>query len=245
MRDKRLLKQKTDRLRTPWTQILENKNNTREMPLSSKTASGTSGKINVLRKSSAVIVVFMSLLATAVAKEWSPSEWPALKHYDSGHLQQIALPLGGIGTGTVSLGGRGELRDWEIMNVPAKGYSTVTPGNNAPFFAINIRGCGDTPVSALLCGPLYDNEYLHYEGRPVNHHGLPRFSSASFDAAYPFGQVNLSDDDMPVEVRIKGFNPLIPGDASWTSSRDNTWPTYADWDILRTRTTSGLPSRAS
>lgn len=180
------------------------------MPLSSKTASG---KINALRKSSAVIVVFMSLLATAGAKEWSPSEWPALKHYDRGHLQQIALPLGGIGTGTVSLGGRGELRDWEIMNVPAKGYSTVTPGNNAPFFAINISGCGDTPVSALLCGPLYDNEYLHYEGRPVDHHGLPRFSSASFDAAYPFGQVNLSDDDMPVEVRIKGFNPLIPGDA--------------------------------
>ena len=28
------------------------------------------------------------------------------------------------------------MRDWEIMNVPAKKYSTVTPGNNAPFFAV-------------------------------------------------------------------------------------------------------------
>ena len=73
------------------------------------------------------------------AQDWQPSAWPVLKQYDEQHLYQIALPLGGIGTGTVSLGGRGELRDWEIMNVPGKKYSTVTPGNNAPFFAIYRR----------------------------------------------------------------------------------------------------------
>ena len=33
----------------------------------------------------------------------------------------MALPLGGIGTGTVSIGGRGQLRDWEIFNRPGKG----------------------------------------------------------------------------------------------------------------------------
>ena len=33
----------------------------------------------------------------------------------------IGFPLGGIGTGTVSLGGRGQLRDWEIFNRPDKG----------------------------------------------------------------------------------------------------------------------------
>ncbi len=49
--------------------------------------------------------------------------WPILKRYDQDHLVRIALPLGGIGTGTVSLGGRGDLRDWEIMNRPAKGFS--------------------------------------------------------------------------------------------------------------------------
>src|SRR5205085_10887096 len=38
-------------------------------------------------------------------------------------LGEIAFPLGGIGTGTVSLGGRGELRDWEIFNRPNKGRS--------------------------------------------------------------------------------------------------------------------------
>ena len=149
----------------------------------------------------------------SIAQEWKPQTWPILKHYDQNHLLQIALPLGGIGTGTVSLGGRGELRDWEIMNRPGKNYSTVTPGVNAPFFAIFTKSStGETKTKALL-GPLYDSEYLHYEGRPVDHHGLPRFNQASFDAAYPFGQVNLKDNDMPVNVKIKGFNPLIPTDA--------------------------------
>lgn len=151
------------------------------------------------------------------AQPWQPQEWPVLTKYDAAHLQRVALPLGGIGTGSVSLGGRGELRDWEIMNVPGKGYSTVTDGNDAPFFAIYTRKAGGESATRMLAGPLYPQEYLHCEGRPVNHHGLPRFRNASFDAAYPFGQVNLSDDAMPVRVRIKGFNPLIPGDTDASS----------------------------
>lgn len=81
--------------------------------------------------------------------------WPVLKHYDNEHLYRVALPLGGIGTGTVSLGGRGELRDWEIMNRPGKGYSTVTPGVNAPFFAIYVKPDRGEPLTKALLGPLY------------------------------------------------------------------------------------------
>lgn len=162
-----------------------------------------------------VILLVNALLVYSLlnAQEWQPVEWPVLKHYDQNHLYQVALPLGGIGTGTVSLGGRGGLKDWEIMNVPAKQYSTVTTGNNAPFFAIYVKPEGGEASTTLLEGALYSHEYLHYEGRPVNHHGLPRFGEASFDGAYPFGQVHLSDSGLPVKVTIKGFNPLIPGDA--------------------------------
>jgi len=42
-----------------------------------------------------------------------------LKKYDRDHLLRVALPIGGIGNGTVSSGGSGKLRDWEVMNVPA------------------------------------------------------------------------------------------------------------------------------
>lgn len=151
-------------------------------------------------------------MATVAQTPWQPQQWPVMRHYDANHLLEISLPLGGIGTGTVGLGGRGELRDWEIMNVPARGFSTLVDGNDAPFFAIYTRSQGKDPQTKMLAGPLYDSEYLHAEGRPVNNHGLPRFQQASFDAAYPFGQVLLSDQDMPVKVRIRGFNPLVPCD---------------------------------
>jgi len=136
-----------------------------------------------------------------------------LRNYEQDQLLNIALPLGGIGTGTVSLGGRGELRDWEVMNVPGKGYSTVVMGNDAPFFAIYTRDAQGSSKTKALLGPLHDAEYQHMEGRSVNHHGLPRFRNASFSTTYPFGLVQLSDSGMPVKVRILGYNPLIPGDA--------------------------------
>lgn len=87
----------------------------------------------------------------------------------------------------------------------AKQYSTVTIGNNAPFFVMYVKPEGGEALTALLERLLYNHEYLHYEGRPVNHHGLPRFGEASFDAAYPFGQVRLSDSKLSVRVTVKGF----------------------------------------
>jgi non-lysosomal glucosylceramidase len=170
-------------------------------------------KIIVMKQTGILLMTFAFMAICLVPLKSQSREWPVLKHYDSDHLYNIALPLGGIGTGTVSLGGRGELRDWEIMNKPAKGFSTVTMGNDAPFFAVYVKEAGGVALTRALMGPLDDMEYHHKEGRAVNHHGLPRFSNASFDAAYPFGQVNLSDKTLPVKVRIKGFNPLIPGNA--------------------------------
>jgi len=34
---------------------------------------------------------------------------------------EAAFLLGGIGTGNISIGARGELKDWEIFNRPGKG----------------------------------------------------------------------------------------------------------------------------
>ena len=52
----------------------------------------------------------------------------------------IAFPLGGVAAGSLSLGGRGQLRDWEIFNRPNKGFSPayalpsiwVQTGNSKP-----------------------------------------------------------------------------------------------------------------
>ncbi len=143
-------------------------------------------------------------------------DWPVLKHYDQDHLYKIALPIGGIGTGSVSLGGIGNLQDWEIMNRPAIGYNPSTGMKNSPFFVLytDIHGVKDI---RLLEGPVPFYLYEGESGSIATNHGLPRFRTASFDAAYPFGQVNLSTPESPVKVKIKAFNPMIPGDVDNSS----------------------------
>ena len=43
--------------------------------------------------------------------------------YEGYHLKMLAFPLGGVGAGSLCLGGRGQLRDWEIFNRPNVGFS--------------------------------------------------------------------------------------------------------------------------
>jgi non-lysosomal glucosylceramidase len=162
-------------------------------------------------------ILFLSWLFGygALAQTMSP-EYPVFKHYDQDHLGKLVLPIGGIGTGTVNIGGRGDLRQWEIMNIPGK-QNPGGPNENdlesvSPVFCLYTRTADGKTMTKSLTGPLEYYEYEHMMGEPVEHHGLPRFRHASFDAAYPFGQVNLSDEDVPVDVKIKVFNPLIPGD---------------------------------
>lgn len=134
--------------------------------------------------------------------------WPVLKRYDAEHLRRLALPLGGIGTGTVSLGGRGNLKDWEIVNCPAKGFN-----GGSGFFALYARAAGEAPVTRALEGLIPPEDYEGAMGCSVPNHGLPRFRHSAFAAAYPLGQLSLSDPDVPVDVRLEAFNPLIPPDA--------------------------------
>jgi uncharacterized protein (DUF608 family) len=144
------------------------------------------------------------------------NEWPILKSYDQEHTVKIALPIGGIGTGTVSLGGRGNLQDWEIMNRPAKGYNPGSGRNNSPFFTLFTEVDGKKDAR-LLEGPLPFFLYEGSSGAIGTNHGLPRFSENSFETTYPYGQVNLKTPQIPVDVKIKAFNPLIPGDVDNSS----------------------------
>jgi len=155
------------------------------------------------------------ILSIGLLKGYS-QEWPVLKHYDQEHTYKIALPIGGIGTGTVSLGGRGNLQDWEIVDRPAKGYNPGSGRANSPFFALYTEFEGKKDLR-LLEGPVPFYLYEGSSGAIATNHGLPRFENVSFDAAYPFGQVNLSTSQLPLEVRMKAFNPLIPGEADHSS----------------------------
>ena len=156
-------------------------------------------------------ITILVIIAGFILPDLHASDWPVLKKYDKDHIYKIAMPVGGIGTGTVSLGGRGNLQDWEIMNRPAKGYNPGSGRNNSAFFTLytDIKGKKDL---RLLEGPVPFYEYEGASGAIAANHGFPRFRKADFEAAYPFGVVNLSTPQLPVTVKMKAFNPMIPGD---------------------------------
>lgn len=124
-------------------------------------------------------------------------------------LSRVAFPLGGIGTGTVSLGGRGDLRDWEIFNRPGKGIDLPLT-----FFCAYIRPEGEKPLLRILEGPLeppFQEAYGH--GYPRGEvPGLPRLKKARFTGRYPVAKVEFEDGDVPLEISLEAFNPLIPLD---------------------------------
>ena len=136
-----------------------------------------------------------------------------MKHYEGKFIERIAMPVGGIGTGNISIGGNGQWKDVEIMNKPAMGFYGAVVAKQAPYFVVFTESARGEKKTKTLMGPIPSDEYIGSEGSRAPNHGLPRFSRASFDAAYPFGIVNLEDNTMPVSAKAKVFNPFIPGDA--------------------------------
>jgi len=125
--------------------------------------------------------------------------------FTSDHLKEVAFPLGGIGTGTVSLGGRGNLRDWEIFNRPGK-------GNDLPFtfFALYFEQEGKKPLVRVLEGPLSPPFTTGFGFRREAVPGLPRMEKAVFKGEYPFADVEMTDSRIPLEIVLEAFNPFIP-----------------------------------
>ena len=159
--------------------------------------------------------MFAACAAVAVTTFAAAAEWPTARHFDGDHLLRVALPMGGIGCGSVSLSGRGDLVDWEIMNRANKNYFNRSAGSR-PFFALRVKGAGHESTT-MLAGPIHPAELYFAHGCNVPQCGLPRFAEASFDGAFPFGTVHLSDKGLPVKVDIKGFSPFVPGNSADSS----------------------------
>lgn len=126
-----------------------------------------------------------------------------------------AFPLGGIGTGNVSIGSRGDLRDWELANQPDKGATL-------PFTCFAIRAAAADasgsaaarePVTrileARLPGP-HEGDQGYDAGRLA---GLPRLAGSRMRGEYPLLTIDFDDDDLPVQVALTAFTPLVPLDA--------------------------------
>jgi uncharacterized protein (DUF608 family) len=125
----------------------------------------------------------------------------------------LAFPLGGIGTGNVALGARGELRDWELFNRPSKGVDLPYS-----FFAIRTETHAQPTESvarvleAELNPPHCPPRTSPHGYTPRTTGGLPRLDDATVRGTYPTAHVTFEDADLPVTVELEAYTPFVPLD---------------------------------
>lgn len=140
----------------------------------------------------------------------------------------IAFPLGGVGTGNVSVGARGDLRDWEIEGTAAKGSRLP----NA-FFGVWVRDNRGETGARVLEGPMPVEPQLSHGHHPTTHAGVARFARSRFSGEYPIGSIRFSDPALPVEVESTFYTPLIPLDP------DESGLPVAIFDVVITNISDG------
>ncbi len=133
--------------------------------------------------------------------------------YSGEYLSRIAFPIGGIGAGMFCIEGTGAISHMSVRNRPEV--------FNEPcmFAAISVKGLengtkileGQVPLWKHFGQPGSGN------GSSGASYGLPRFQNSRFLARFPFCDIELNDNDIPLDVLIKGWNPFIPTDADNSS----------------------------
>ena len=135
--------------------------------------------------------------------------------YTGKRLRYVSFPLGGIGSGSVSLTGSGRLVDWSIRNRPAIGQF-----NGYSHFAIKAEQDGKLLEARVLNGP--------YEGTPTGSPsarkfdgfgfganrdsmaGVPHFDDVTFIGRFPIAELEFHHESFPGQVRMTAFSPFIP-----------------------------------
>ncbi len=139
-----------------------------------------------------------------------PEEITFPRAYTGRRLARISCPLGGIGTGGIGLGGRGNLQDWQIFNRPEIGNAL-----EYAFPSLWVRPAAKPPYSVVLARRLLPPYDLQQEGLgSANVPGLPRLAEARFLGSFPISRIEFEDRDCPVNVSLEAFSPFQPLDAN-------------------------------
>ena len=133
-------------------------------------------------------------------------------------LRAVAMPLGGLGTGSIALAGDGSLRQWQIHN--QVNHMACIPHS---FFAIWARP-RRPPLGAvarlLQSSALYDHDgetpppTSNDHVVPLPHRRLlsklPGVTSTEFTGAYPIAAIKYLDHELRLDISLEAFNPFVP-----------------------------------
>ncbi|NLD87023.1 MAG: hypothetical protein GX633_02025, partial [Clostridiales bacterium] len=141
--------------------------------------------------------------------------------YTGRKTDYISFPLGGIGTGSIGLGGNGRLLDCEINGRPDKGSL-----NGRTHIAVKAETEDDKLIDARIlngdCNTAYSGQYgLNYgHGLPGGTMaGFPHFRYCSFDGRFPIAVLSFQEDNFPGKPELTAYSPFIP-----LNDRDSSIP---------------------
>lgn len=133
--------------------------------------------------------------------------------------RHVALPLGGLGTGQIALGGDGGLRQWQMVNqinhlgfIPASFFALRATSLEPPVDIVRVLQARDVLERPVEHTPSVNDDHI-----PFAQLDLLRVAGGvehtTFTGAYPFARVAYEDGQLPVDVQMEAFSPFIPLDA--------------------------------
>ncbi len=128
--------------------------------------------------------------------------------YKNNFLNRVAFPIGGLGAGMFCLEGTGAISHMSVQNKPE------VFNEPAMFAAVTVRGLKNG--AKVLEGQVPEWKYFGRRGSgnglAGSTLGLPRFKTAECTTRFPYSTIRLSDNELPLQVRITGWSPFIPTD---------------------------------
>src|SRR5262245_62055367 len=115
--------------------------------------------------------------------------------YRGADLEKIGMPVGGICTGQLYLGGDGRLWHWDIFNQ----RTSTGPDHYAKPL---------TPTSPLTQG--FALRIQTQDGTQIRPLDRTHWRDLTFIGEYPIGYVQYRDSESPVSVRLEAYSPFIP-----------------------------------
>ena len=155
-------------------------------------------------------------------------------------LKYIGMPVGGIGCGTVYLGGDGRLWVWDVFNQYSLGVvfqrakfpselEKLTKKDNvvlAPESGVNYV----LPPTPDKFPPAFKQGFGLRIGEAFRRFDAKDWAEVEFDGKWPIGVVHYHDPACPVEVTLRGFSPFIPLDI-----KDSSLPlTFMEFTVRNT-----------
>ena len=131
-------------------------------------------------------------------------------------LRAVAMPLGGLGTGTIALAGDGSLRQWQIHN--QINHLACVPHSFFAVWARTAKPLGEPVARVLQSAALYEhpgpippptsNDHLVPTAHRELLRELPGVAAIEFTGRYPIAELTYLDDAIPLRVTMEAFNPL-------------------------------------